>query len=267
MNIKVNLYCDCKNKFFKRIVNIKQKPKLEIDYGIKNYNRIIFQCSSCKHVVNDHKFNLNDLYLGTYVKKNYQSLEGIKKNFNRIINIPKSKSDNKNRVKRIIEFIKLNNLKNLNFLDIGSGLGVFPYELKKIFPKITCLEKDKSLINHLKNNLHLKTVNDTKCLNNNYNFITINKVLEHVPDIKIFLGSILLKLAKNGYLYIEVPDYIASESSFIDREEFFIEHYNIFSELSLLKILNKFNLNLINLNRIKEPSGKYTLYAFTQKRY
>ena len=127
------------------------------------------------------------------------------------------------------------------------------------------MEKDKLLINHLKKHLNLKTVSDFKYLKNSYNFITINKVLEHVPDIKIFLTSVLSKLKKRGFLYLEVPDYIASEISFIEREEFFIEHYNIFSELSLLKILNKLDLNLISLNRIKEPSGKHTLYAFCKK--
>ena len=75
----------------------------------------------------------------------------------------------------------------------------------------------------------------------------------------------ILKLVKNGYLYLEVPDYIAGRSSFVNREEFFIEHYNIFSELSLLKILWRSNLTLISMKRIKEPSGKYTLYAFLQK--
>ena len=79
MNIKPNLNCECKNRFFKKIVNIKKKPQLEIDYGIKTYNRSIFQCTMCKHVVNDHKFNLKKLYSGIYVKKNYQSIEGIKK--------------------------------------------------------------------------------------------------------------------------------------------------------------------------------------------
>jgi hypothetical protein len=265
MYIQSNLNCECKNKFFKKIVNIKKKPQLEIDYGIEFYNRSIFQCMMCKHVVNEHKFNLKKLYSGVYVKKNYQSMEGIKNNFKRIINIPKLKSDNKNRVFRICNFIKLQKLENLNLLDIGSGLGVFPYEIKKKFSKITCLEKDKLLISHLKNWLHLKTASDVKYLKNNYNFITINKVLEHVPNIKFFLTSVLSKLKKKGYLYLEVPDYIAGKSSFINREEFFIEHYNIFSEISLLKILCRFNLILISMNRIKEPSGKYTLYAFLQK--
>jgi len=265
MYIKPNLDCECKNKFFKKIVNIKKKPQLEINYGIKTYNRSIFQCTMCKHVVNDHKFNLKKLYFGKYVKKNYQSIEGIKSNFNRIINISKLNSDNKNRVFRIFNFIKLEKLENLNLLDVGSGLGVFPYEIKKRFAKITCLEKDKLLIKHLKKHLNLKTVSHFKYLKNSYNFITINKVLEHVPDIKIFLTSVLSKLKKRGFLYLEVPDYIASEISFIEREEFFIEHYNIFSELSLLKILNRFNLKLINMNRIQEPSGKYTLYVFCQK--
>jgi 2-polyprenyl-3-methyl-5-hydroxy-6-metoxy-1,4-benzoquinol methylase len=265
MNIKPNLDCNCKNKFFKKIIHIKKKPKLEIDYGIENYSRKIFQCMLCKHFINDHKFNLRKLYSGTYVKKNYKSIEGIKKNFDKIINIPRFRSDNKNRVLRICNFIKSKKLKNLNLLDIGSGLGVFPYELKFFFPKVTCVEKDKLLIEHLKNHLHLKTEKHIKYLNKIYNFITINKVLEHVPNIKIFLNLALSKLKKNGYLYLEVPDYIASQLSLVNREEFFIEHYNIFSELSLLKILYRHRLTLISMNRIKEPSGKFTLYAFCQK--
>ena len=42
MNIKPNLNCECKNRFFKKIVNIKKKPQLEIDYGIITYNISIF---------------------------------------------------------------------------------------------------------------------------------------------------------------------------------------------------------------------------------
>lgn len=265
MTIKPNLDCHCKNKFFKKIIHIKKKPKLEIDYGIKNYKRNIFQCTICKHCINDHKFNLSKLYSGTYVKKNYKSIEGIKKKFKKIINIPRFKSDNKNRVLRICNFIKSQKIKNLNLLDIGSGLGVFPYELRIFFPKVTCIEKDQLLIDHLQNNLHLKTFNNIKYLKKIYNFITINKVLEHVPDIKLFLNLAVSKLKKYGYLYLEVPDYIASKSSLVNREEFFIEHYNIFSELSLLKIFYNHHLTLISMNRIKEPSGKYTLYAFFQK--
>ena len=131
--------------------------------------------------------------------------------------------------------------------------------------KVTCLEKDKLLINHLKNFLFIKTFSNLKSLQKKYNFITVNKVLEHVPNTKLFLNLILKKLKKNGYIYLEVPDYIACRSSLINREEFFIEHYNVFSEVSLLRILCKCNLTLLSMKRIIEPSGKHTLYAFCQK--
>jgi len=265
MQFKNNIKCYCKNKFFKKIMSINKKPKLEINYSIKKYKRNLFQCINCKHIINDHNFDLMNLYKGLYVKQNYQSIEGIKNNFDRIISIPHSRSDNKNRVLRILNFIKLKKIRNINLLDIGSGLGVFPYELKKKNIQVTCVEKDKYLIDHLKNFLFIKTVSDIKFLKKNYNFITINKVLEHVPNINSFLNLILKKLKKKGYLYIEVPDYLASKSSLINREEFFIEHYNVFSEFSLLETLSKFNLNIYLLERIREPSGKYTLLVFCQK--
>lgn len=265
MKFKKNIICYCKNKFFKKIISIKKRPKLEINYDIKKYKRNLLQCTNCNHIINDHNFDLKNLYEGLYVQKNYKSIKGIKNNFKKIISLPHYSSDNKNRVLRILNFIKKKKIKNTNLLDIGSGLGVFPYELKKKGIKVTCVEKDKYLINHLKNFLFIKTVSDLKYLKRNYNFITINKVLEHVPNVNSFLKLTIKKLKKNGYLYIEVPDYIASKLSLINREEFFIEHNNIFSEISLLNILFKFSIKMLLLERIKEPSGKFTLYIFCQR--
>ena len=265
MSIRPNFGCHCNNRFFKKIINIKKKPKYEINYSLKNYNRSLFQCRKCKHIFNSHKFDLKNLYGGMYVKQNYKSIDGIKENFKKIIHLPKSKSDNKKRITRILKFIKFAKLKNLDLLDIGSGLGVFPYALKNKGIKVTSIEKDKILIQHLKKFLFIRTFSNLKSLKSSFNFITINKVLEHLPNMKYFLNLTLKKLKKKGYLYLEVPDYIAQKESLVNREEFFIEHYNIFSEVSLSGIINNFNLTLLNMKRIKEPSGKYTLYAFCQK--
>lgn len=199
MEFKNSIKCYCKNKFFKKIISINKKPKLEINYGIKEYKRNLYECINCKHIINDHKFDLKNLYKGPYVKKNYQSVVGIRNNFKRIINIPYLKSDNKNRVLRFLNFIKSKKIRNVNLLDIGSGLGVFPYELKKRNIKVTCIEKDKYLIDHIKNYLFIKTFSSIKYLKKNFNFISVNKVLEHVPNVNLFLNIVLKKLKKKDF--------------------------------------------------------------------
>jgi SAM-dependent methyltransferase len=263
--MKLLLNCHCGNNNFKEVALIRNKPKLEIDYKIKKYIRKIFQCSNCGHCVNCHNYNLDKIYLGDYVKNNYGNLEGIKKNFLRITKIKKKFSDNKNRVLRILYYL-VPLLENRNLLDIGSGLGVFPYEMKKNGFKVTCIEKDKFLLLNIKENIHVDAYNDfTSIKNKKYDLVTLNKVLEHIKKPLVFLRIVKKFLNKNGFMYLEVPDYLASKEGFVNREEFYIEHYNIFSEISLLNLTKKLGLKLYFFNRIKEPSGKYTIFGIFKK--
>jgi 2-polyprenyl-3-methyl-5-hydroxy-6-metoxy-1,4-benzoquinol methylase len=262
--MKNNHYCECKKSFYIKIDLLTKKPKLEIDYGIKNYSRTILQCSECKHIVNLHKYNFKNLYKGSYVKNNYVSLEGIQKNFKKIINIKKKNSDNKNRVIRIVNLLGLKNKSKI--LDIGSGLGVFPYEMTKKGMIVDCVEKDILLIKNLKYKFSTKIYTDIKEVKKKYFLITLNKVLEHIKNKKIFLKKILNLLSKDGFIYIEVPDYNAIFYGVRNREEFFIEHYHIFSEESLLKLALSLNLHLHSMARIKEPSGKFTLFGIFKKK-
>jgi 2-polyprenyl-3-methyl-5-hydroxy-6-metoxy-1,4-benzoquinol methylase len=260
--------CQCSNSYYKKIAIIKKKPKLEINYDIKNYSRTLLQCSVCKHVVNRHKNNLNKLYYGKYVKNTYGSIKDIKRNFNRIISLPSNTSDNKHRVKRIINLLDLKKGKKLiSILDVGSGLGVFPYEMrKKGFPNIDCLEKDPLLINYIKNNLILNTYkNINQIKKKKYFLITLNKVLEHIKDTRKFLSIVIRNLRSNGFIYIEVPDYKAMRLGVKKREEFFIEHWHIFTEESLLKLALSLNLELFVMKRIREPSGKFSLFGIFKK--
>ena len=46
------------------------------------------------------------------------------------------------------------------------------------------------------------------------------------------------------------------------REEFFIEHYHAFSLASIGLLIEKAGLTILSIERLREPSGKYTLRAF-----
>ena len=60
-----------------------------------------------------------------------------------------------NRIKKFIESI-YSNKKPINLLDIGSGLGVFPYSVKNIGWNCTAIDPDKRSIAHIKKRIGIK---------------------------------------------------------------------------------------------------------------
>ena len=49
------------------------------------------------------------------------------------------------------------------------------------------------------------------------------------------------------------------------REEFFIEHFHVFSKKSVILFLKKNKLKIIYVKDLIEKSGKYTLIAVAKK--
>jgi len=263
--IKTSCFCK-KNKIIRNVIKYNSKPIGETDFKIKKllYKRSYNKCEVCDHYFANHLYDLESLYKKNYSKFTYGSQKEIFNNFKKIIKLPNSKSDNKNRVSRMTKSLK----KNFYCLDVGSGLGVFPYELQKNHIKIDCYEKDRNLKNHLKN-IKLKVVNNSIFLKNNmnkYNFITMNKIIEHIEKPKYLLKKFIKLLKNHGYLYIEVPSINALKSkSGHNSEEFFIEHFHVFSKKSLEILLMSINLQVVYIKNIKEKSGKYTLIALAKK--
>ncbi len=259
--------CFCYNKrITQNVLRYNSKPFGETDFKIKKskYKRSYSKCNNCNHYFANHNYDLEKLYKKNYSKLTYGSQKKIFDKFQKIINLPKSKSDNKLRIERVLKDLK----KNFICLDVGSGLGVFPYELKKNKIRVHCLEKDKNLNKHLKK-IKLNVVNNSIFFKKNflkYDFITMNKIIEHIENPKLFLDKFLNLLKKQGYLYIEVPSISALKSKLgKKREEFFIEHFHIFSKKSLENLLKSIYLKIIYVKDVKENSSKYTLVALAKK--
>ncbi len=98
-----------------------------------------------------------------------------------------------------------------------------------------------------------------------FNIITLNKVLEHVKNPIKFLNKAKKFLKKEGYIYLEVPDIDKAKKISKNREEFTIEHIHGFTKHSILTLLKNCNLKVLELNKIYEPSTKYTTYVFCKK--
>jgi hypothetical protein len=72
-------------------------------------------------------------------------------------------------------------------------------------------------------------------------------------------------LTADGFVYVEVPD-VAATAGGPGREEFFIEHHHVFSPVSLALLAEGTGFDVQVIERLREPSTKYTLCAFLSPR-
>ncbi len=268
------LVCLCGNKRFKEIFSYTVPPKLEIKFQFSSnepYRRKIQQCDACGHFRSVHTMDTSKLYSEDYVSSTYGDEKGLLKTFNRIISLEPSKSDNLRRVARINEFAskhfssRLPNHQQLSVLDVGSGLCVFLYAMKKEGWDCTALDPDARSVKHAADVVGVKTVQgDFMILTDlgRFDLVTFNKVLEHVEDPVAMLGKSKHSLNKNGFVYVEVPDGEAASAEGPDREEFAIDHIHIFSPTSLSLLATQAGFKVLTIERLQEPSTKYTLRAF-----
>ena len=265
------LYCG--SNHFTNVFIYDSPPESEIRFEFsssRSYQREIQCCNLCGHFISVHGMDAGALYNDDYVSSNYRDQGGIARAFKRIISLPPSQSDNMGRVQRILGFSAshfVHAAKNIvpSVLDVGSGLGVFPYKIKEAGWDCTALDPDIRLVRHAREMIGVTAIHhDFMKVQDigQFDVITFNKVLEHVENPINMLAKSLTHLHCDGFVYIEVPD---GESAVIEgkeREEFFIDHPHIFSLTSLSLLAIRANFSVRMLERVHEPSGKHTLRAF-----
>ena len=261
----------CHSTNQQHILDINEKPSCEVDYGIpkERYYRKIVKCENCGVYNNIHNLINDELfYSGHY---NASISHDLQVRFNKIISFDYEVSDNKQRVKRILEYSKSNfkRRKPSNILDVGSGTCVFLYEVKQnIEIDAFCIDPDPTAIALAKKNVDLKgayigTILDVD-LDRKFDIITFNKVLEHVKNPINILKKALTLLTEDGFIYIELPesDRIVKQNAIDERAEFALEHYSVHNRNSLVFIAQELNLFIKDLQIITDPSGKFTIYGF-----
>ena len=145
---------------------------------------------------------------------------------------------------------------------------MFPYEVSKFGFKISAIDPDPNSINHIS---AIPQINKTYCgnfdeiqLDEKYDLITFNKVLEHVANPIQILMLAKEKIHDNGIIYVELP-YSGNSKTNIQyerRTEFNIEHHFVFNHASLEYLISQAKLQVINLENITDPSGKQTIFCF-----
>ena len=231
------------------------------------YYREVWQFDLSRHFVSSHRMDVATGYAGDYVDATYADAAGMARTFARIIALPPERSDNAGRMRRLAAFAEghFERAIGIRLLDVGSGLGVFPWAVKHAGWTCTALDPDPRAVGQIQENVGVDTVCGdfmTVASPGRYDIVTLNKVLEHVPDPIAMLRRAHECLAPGGVVYIEVPDGETASLEGPGREEFFIEHLHVFSLVSLAMMANRAGFEPLLVERLQEPSSKYTLRAF-----
>jgi SAM-dependent methyltransferase len=245
-------------------------PAVEIGFPRANdepYYREVWQFEISNHFVSRHAMNVALGYAGDYVDATYSGGAGIARTFERIIALPPERSDNSGRIRRIREFAatRFGESKVLDLLDVGAGLGVFPYAVKQAGWNCTAIDPDRRAVDHMRERVGVTaTCGDFMKIaaTARFDLVTLNKVLEHVEDPIAMLRRARDFLAPGGCVYIEVPDGEMAAREGSEREEFTVEHLHVFSFISTVMTANRAGYYPLTVERTREPSTKFTLRAF-----
>jgi SAM-dependent methyltransferase len=148
-----------------------------------------------------------------YQSENYISHSDTKKGLvNRLYHIVRKKTLSSKR-KLVVTQTKKNSGK---ILDIGCGTGAFLHTMKLADWQITGIEPDdiarKKAIELY--GIQANTpINLFNLVSKSYDAITLWHVLEHVHDLKSYLKQVASLLAKEGKLFIAVPNYTSHDAS------------------------------------------------------
>jgi len=234
------------------------------DLGGEEYRRRYLRCKRCGHMVGDTELDLAGLYDGSYVDATYSG-KRMSESYERIMALAPEQSDNLQRVRRIVA--RCGSAGTL--LDVGSGLGVFPARMTEAGWSVTALDPDERAIAHIRERAPVEGVVADFLADpledlGRFDLVTLNKVLEHVQDPRAMLRRCGAFLAPGGTVYVEVPDAEAAAAEGPEREEFFIEHLHVFSAASVALLAAAAGLRVASIERLQEPSTKYTLVAFLE---
>ncbi len=244
-------------------------PTGETRYALTDgrpYRRRLLRCRNCGHFLSQCDLALEEMYAGEYASATYGA-RGIPLAYERIMSLPRDRSDNAGRVRRVNELVqRFAPRGGRRLLDVGSGLCVFAACMKQAGWTCTVVDPDPRAAEHARRVVGVEALAaDFRDLNGlgRFDLVTFNKVLEHVDAPAAMLAHSAGLLAPGGLVYIELPD---GPSAFSDpagplREEFFIEHRQVFSVASTDLLARAAGFETLLIERLREPSGKYTIRA------
>ena len=249
-------------------------PPLETRFPLaegRQYWRELHRCGQCGHYLEWFEADQSALYGGEYVSTTYGDPAGIRRTFDKINALPPERSDNIGRVRFVDGYCRARwpdgrfLERKPRLLDVGAGLGVFPYRMKQAGWDCTAMDMDERLTAHHRDVVGVNGVlGDVRNIDGigELDLVTFNKVLEHVEDPVSLLASVRRLLLPGGLVYVELPDGEGAEVEGKEREEYLLGHIHVFSVASYALLIARAGFSLMCCERLREPSSKYTLRGF-----
>jgi 2-polyprenyl-3-methyl-5-hydroxy-6-metoxy-1,4-benzoquinol methylase len=156
----------------------------------------------------------------------------------------------------IKKFLK-KNLKDLSILDIGAGTGRFLYDVKNFFKNHLGVDYSASNLDRsIKKKINFHE-NDPKVFIKKtikkFDIITLNNVLEHVPDINIFLKDLFLNTKKSTLFLITLPNDFSflqkTTNKVVKKKRYWVatpEHLNYFNKYNFKNFAIKNDFRIID---------------------
>lgn len=182
--------------------------------------------------------------------------------FHRIL--ASGQSENFYRVSWILDRVKPESL-----LDIGSGLGLFPYEMTRRSHGIhvDCFEPNSDSHEFISEHLGLSCCNDfyrPNVFKRMYDLVSLVHVLEHVNNPVELLSNI--KLDSNEWVYIEVPDSTEFDYLDPDHDDFNSTHHWFFSPEHIIMLLKRCDFVVDSLHTHITERGLSRIMVLAKKR-
>ena len=274
--------CPCGNTAYEPVFVYHAPPDGEVRFpsASAGYHRVVSRCPACGHFVSRHSMDLSALYAGEYVDATYGG--AMRTTFERVTGLEPARSDNEGRALAVQAFAAAHlpalpdggeaedaaqgpQVSRRQLLDVGSGLCVFAWRMQRDGWDCVALDPDERAVRHARDvagvaALHADFMRDA--IEGTYDVITFNKVLEHVVDPVAMLRRAHGLLRPGGFVYIELPDGEGAHADGPGREEFFIDHHHVFSMASMVLLAQRAGFCVQHTQRLREPSGKYTLRGF-----
>ena len=265
----------CAGQDAHELLRINQPDRFEQSIGIgpHGYTRCWVECEQCGGATNvlpeESTLRLAALR-AAYYEVDFMGSD-INEKYRRVMAMPAGQSDNAGRVARVTDFVRRWFGANTRprVMDIGAGTGVF---LSRLLDQTAgvweCfgVEPDPRAASHLRQLDKFRVVEDLyrgQAELNAFNLVTLNKVLEHIEKPLPFVLQVVQSLVpEDGLLYVEVPDKLTAKLRSPDDNILGALHCHLYDPMSLGSLLRKAGIELLSIDRIAEPSGKLSVYAF-----
>lgn len=265
----------CAGEDAREILRIDQPDRFEQSIGVgpHGYTRCWVECQQCGGATNvlpeESTLRLAALR-AAYYEVDFMGSD-IGEKYRRVMSMPAGQSDNAGRVARVTDFVRRwpGAPARPRIMDIGAGTGVF---LSRLVDQTAGawqylgVEPDPRAAAHLRQ-LEKFAVVEAMYLGQpelrGFNLVTLNKVLEHIEQPLPFLLQVVQSLVlDDGLLYVEVPDKLTARLRSPQDNILGALHCHLYDPTSLGYLLRRAGLELLCVNRIAEPSGKLSVYAF-----